>query len=865
MIRAVFCRIVAAVCLFLLLAGSSQATHQKAAELIVEHVSGYTYRAKLYTYTFTQSPVDRPEMEIFWGDGSSSILARSREELVGNDTKLNYYEGEHTYAGPGTYVLYMEDPNRNSGVVNVPNSVMASMFISTTLVISPWLGEGNSSPVTTHSPVADNACLGQRFVHNPAAYDPDGDLLTYRLIPCRTANGEDVAGYTYPAASDTFYMETYAGNLVWDAPMAQGEYNVAMLIEEWRNDMKIGDMTRDMQIIVRVCDNIPPFIEADDYFCIEAGQELSFLVTVLDQDGDRLSLEASGELAQGGHGVSLQPVYEGIDSAVYAFRWVTRLEDSRELPYQIYFRAEDDGDPHLSSAKTVSVKVMAPAVQFSRAEAEGEGIRLAWNRTPSPHAAAYGLYRRDSSAMETAYDSCQTGIGDSSYYLVARLPLDDTAYLDLAVEEGRNYCYRVLAEFADGSQSRRSAPVCVHPRNTAPLITRASVQATDVYHGTIEVCWVGPQEADSSRIGEWVYHLYSGSSPDSLSWVADFPFDTASCYLDTGLNTVGIRYFYQVSLDTFSSAPVSSVYLSAAGLPGRIDLQWTYAHPWLEQGFEVYRYEDSAGTFVRIASVREPRYVDRDVAPDAVCRYYVEAIGNYDWEQLPRVLRNRSNQVEASARPVEPCRPYLFLQQASCNPLSNTLVWDFDSLYDPFAPLSGQGGSMSAEERAECGQSVSYYDVYRKNSSEDDFAWIASVEESRYTDAEPGSLFCAYRVVGVSGNGSESLPSNELAVDNWHCFTYELPNVFTPNDDGVNDVWRAEDPQFVEEFQIRVVNRWGVEVFRSSDPLFSWNGTMGNTGKACPDGPYFYFAWFKAYVEGRAREKRQSGSVTILR
>ncbi|MDE7102548.1 MAG: hypothetical protein K2O37_07100, partial [Bacteroidales bacterium] len=73
--------------LFLCLFGtgaSLYATHQKAAEIIVEYVSGYTYRAKLYTYTFTQSPADRPEIEILWGDGTSEILQRTGEVEIGN-------------------------------------------------------------------------------------------------------------------------------------------------------------------------------------------------------------------------------------------------------------------------------------------------------------------------------------------------------------------------------------------------------------------------------------------------------------------------------------------------------------------------------------------------------------------------------------------------------------------------------------------------------------------------------------------------------------------------------------------------------------------------------------------------------------
>lgn len=830
------------------------ATHQKAAEIIVEYVSGYTYRAKLYTYTFTQSPADRPEIEILWGDGTSEILQRTGEVEIGNDTKWNYYEGLHTYSGPGVYVLSMEDPNRNSGVVNVPNSVMTPIFVSTTLTISPWLGAGNNSPVATRPPVADNACLGQPYVHNPDAYDPDGDIITYKLVPCRGEGGGEIPAYTYPYATDTFYMDSHSGNLVWDAPAAQGEYNVSFLMEEWRNSMKIGDVTRDMQIIVRACDNTPPRLVVPEDICVEAGERLYFEVTVLDADGDMLSLEFGGELEFGGRRVSLQLLYSAVDTAVYGFFWQTELKDSRETPYMIYFRGEDNGDPHLSMTETVSVKVMAPAVEFAEAGVEQGGLALHWHPASSPHAASYALYRKDVDSEEVPFDTCQTGLADSGYFLLAEIPIADTAYQDVRVEEGRRYCYRIFSVFPDASESRPSEPLCLETSNFAPLITQISVEKTDVSQGVNRVCWVAPRDTGAVGFENGLYRLYRGRTPDSVALVAEMPFDSAVCYMDSSLSTSRIRYFYQVSLDTFASSRSSSVFLSGMGRAGRIDLQWVSTQAWYQKYFDVYRREGGAGDFVRVARVEIPAYTDVGVVPEVLYEYYVEAVGSYGSERLPDLLHNRSNVMEASALMPEPCEPYLFLLQSSCDPLENILTWNYTA------------GSLTAEEVEECERAVAYYEVYRRGSSENGFSFLGSTAEKRYEDSDPGSLFCQYRVVAVgSGQDAATRESGVLNVDNWDCFRYNLPNVFTPNNDGVNDVWRAIDPQFVEDFEIRVVNRWGVEVFRSNDPLFEWNGKLGNKGKDVPDGPYFYYAEFSARIEGRTRRKEQSGSITVLR
>lgn len=844
--------------LFLSLSLFCHATHQKAAELRVEHVSGYTYRAVLTTYTFTGTDVDRPEIEIAWGDGSVEVVPRLRFTYMGNDTKMNRYEAVHTYAGPGVYTLYMEDPNRNAGVVNIPGSVLTYMYVSTTITISPWLGAGSSSPVTTITPVDDNACLGKLFTHNPGAYDPDGDSISYRLIPCRTVNGENVPGYTYPAARDSFYIDAFSGTLFWDVPMAQGEYNVAILMEEWRNQIKIGGVTRDMQIVVRSCDNNPPEIVADETYCVEAGQALDIPVWVLDRDGDRLRLEVTGEILTAGRRAGLQPVFDSVDSAMYNFYWVTDLSDSRTAPYMLYLRAEDDGDPHLSAVKTVAVTVTAPAVQFTQIRAEQRGLHLAWNRSLSPHATGYELYRSDFWRRDLAGDACRTGILDTGYRLVATFPsLSDTAYSDFSVEEGREYCYKVVVGFADGAKSKESASVCMEIPNISPLLTRVSVVETDEREGKVEVCWVKPQDVDSLSS----YRLWGGYETDSLVFIAAFPFDSCVCYIDSGRNTEDLRYFYRVEAEGSFSSPASSVYLTATGKPHRVELGWTWKTPWEILWFNIYRYCDSVAGFVKIDSTTEAFYTDRTVSVGETYRYYVEAVGSYCSRRFPDYLLNLSNQVTEEALPGEPCKSYLFLLQSSCEPLSNTLTWSFDSVYQRL----DEETPMDADYLENCRSSVDYYEVYRRNPEQKEYEWIATVQETAYQDDDPGSLFACYQVVGVSGNGQESPPSNTLCTDNWHCFVFDLPNVFTPNGDGVNDVLKARNHSYISKFSIKIVNRWGVEVFKSDDPGFEWNGTLYNKGKACPDGAYFYMAEFEGHAEGRVQRKVQSGSVTVLR
>ena len=111
-------------CIFtVLLSSESFATHQRAAEITYEHVGGLTFKFLIITYTYTPSPADRPSLEIFWGDSTSSVVPRTLKVNLPNDISRNEYETYHTYPGPAKYMIYFEDPNRNYGVMNIPNSV----------------------------------------------------------------------------------------------------------------------------------------------------------------------------------------------------------------------------------------------------------------------------------------------------------------------------------------------------------------------------------------------------------------------------------------------------------------------------------------------------------------------------------------------------------------------------------------------------------------------------------------------------------------------------------------------------------------------------------------------------------------------
>jgi hypothetical protein len=170
--------------------GILKATHNRAGEITYVQLSDLTFEITITTFTYTLSFADRDQLEVEWGDNTKSIAPRVDILLLPNFYKRNIYKVTHTYPGPGIYRIVVQDPNRNFGVQNIPNSVNVVFSISTILTVNPSMGY-NSTPVLLNPPY-DKAALGYVFIHNPAAYDPDGDSLSYQLTVCTRDDGKPI-------------------------------------------------------------------------------------------------------------------------------------------------------------------------------------------------------------------------------------------------------------------------------------------------------------------------------------------------------------------------------------------------------------------------------------------------------------------------------------------------------------------------------------------------------------------------------------------------------------------------------------------------------------------------------------------------
>ena len=87
-----------------------------------------------------------------------------------------------------------------------------------------------------------------------------------------------------------------------------------------------------------------------------------------------------------------------------------------------------------------------------------------------------------------------------------------------------------------------------------------------------------------------------------------------------------------------------------------------------------------------------------------------------------------------------------------------------------------------------------------------------------------------------------------------------MANVFTPNNDGKNDVFNFRGNGIVTS-QLLVFNRWGELLFESNDSKIGWNGKTAQ-GVHCPEGTYF---WQMSYTLRSGKSETHSGSVNLIR
>ncbi len=119
-------------------------------------------------------------------------------------------------------------------------------------------------------------------------------------------------------------------------------------------------------------------------------------------------------------------------------------------------------------------------------------------------------------------------------------------------------------------------------------------------------------------------------------------------------------------------------------------------------------------------------------------------------------------------------------------------------------------------------------------------------------------MFCASLVV-VDMHGCVDSITNCLVVN--PLFTFYIPDAFTPNDDGINDVFMPKG-SYIKDYEMYIFDRWGMKLFYTNDFSTGWAGRVNNGSQVCQEDTYVYLI---NVTDTQGNKHSYTGKVSLLK
>lgn len=155
-----------------------------------------------------------------------------------------------------------------------------------------------------------------------------------------------------------------------------------------------------------------------------------------------------------------------------------------------------------------------------------------------------------------------------------------------------------------------------------------------------------------------------------------------------------------------------------------------------------------------------------------------------------------------------------------------------------------------------------YVELTNTSTDADTYIWTFN-NDSTTTEEHPSVIFEYGNeyIISLEGTNNNGCFTNISTIDLAETFdayySIRIPNVFTPNGDGKNDIFSVEIPgKLASCLDLKIYNRWGQLIYKSYGNVVSWDGHTPD-GAHVPEGSYFYTIDIK--------EKTYKGHINIFR
>ena len=267
----------------------TEATHLRGGYIRAESTgsNSLTYKIQIVAFTDTGSSIQMGGGEISFGDGEVYQISEGallgETHVIGDEIAYQLIEITHTYPAFGTYTIEIKEYYRNAGIINMDNSVSAPFYAETTIAIGPEIG-ANTTPTLITTPAIWTKA-GSRFYGSIACADKEGDSLVYSLAAPKEIfkagteqEEQEPFNFKWPN-SKTFYfnegdflnpvlsLDPLSAQLVWDTPLAEGEFALAYRVLEYRKVnatwIKISESQIDIQLVNTLSGESTPGVAFD--------------------------------------------------------------------------------------------------------------------------------------------------------------------------------------------------------------------------------------------------------------------------------------------------------------------------------------------------------------------------------------------------------------------------------------------------------------------------------------------------------------------------------------------------------------------------------------------------------------------------
>lgn len=418
------------ICLFLSFQSTTWATHYLGSEITYTCVGANQYDVRLKIFTDCNSIGYGATQNISFSSATCTNFNQTVNQVSGSPTDITPIcatQSTNCNGGAGVYGIEVYEYSaivtltggcsdweisysaccRNGSATNIMNSSSHSYYVSTTL--NDNISGCNSSPQFIDNEGVKYGCAGDTLYASLAATDADGDSLVYSLVDVKSSStvtipyNSGLSGMSPFVGTTVLYATT--GEIKISTNVLQSGY-LAVKVDEYRNGVKIGEVTREVIYVFSSCTNSTPKLQTVNGIPFLNSSNLSFSIN----PGNTIQLNMGiydAEIAAGTQNgfylwknAPTGSTVMGGTVAAPSFTWTPTVNDVGR--HSFILDLEDDNCPTIGkNAYTVTIDVINTAANPNFASTVQDTLA----------AGAYGIVCMDDSNLGTLASA--TILGDS--------------------------------------------------------------------------------------------------------------------------------------------------------------------------------------------------------------------------------------------------------------------------------------------------------------------------------------------------------------------------------------------------------------------------------------------------------------------